>query len=299
MNTRTEDIFQNTKNRIEFFVWPNDCSGEINIQTEILENPKMKNFYGLGDSSRIEANWAAQLKTGKFAHSQILGSLWNTSIKNGKTVASYLPMEYKIYNAAIFPHSESEAVSHKLRNIIRVSSVGGIVSTKDNFFLLQKRGGKVSGGAGLIDSGAAGFCPVNKALQLDFDGAMKEKLERELGIRDKEILSLKQTALFSSLGYEFTGMISYLVKVRMNLEDIKRRINPEYVKEIIGLKEEDISNFIIEHYCVKKDLINDGCASLLSAFDFSRFEFTVKEIQSRGRKIHFGKLSDGIFYNIH
>ncbi|MEK6850239.1 MAG: hypothetical protein AABX85_01550 [Nanoarchaeota archaeon] len=280
------------KQKIEFFAWPND-KGITRIDAGLIRHTRLEEFYDDNDTEKIDSNWQAQLAAGNFRNLP-MGSLWNTRQENSRIVASYLPTEYKVYNAVAFPHNSNNPPSYRLRSLMRISSVGGVIFTSDDKILMQKRAEGVTA-AGLIDSVVAGFCVSNDKNKLDFDCAIKEKLKREAVIDQKEVSSLEQRSLFSSIGYDFSGMIGYLVKTTLSSQEIALRANKKYIGSIYALKKNEIFDFIARHYIKEQDMTGDGCAVLLSCLEQSEFEDVVEEIKSRGAKIQFGQLSEGKF----
>jgi len=281
----------NSRSNIEFFAWRD--KQETQIDTSVVQSPVLSDFYGDGDRERIERNWKTQLENG-FKFSNSVGSLYSTRRENGKVAGIYLPTEYLVYNAVAFPHSESEVLSEDFRKRMRVSSVGGVVITADEKTLVQKRAEGMSA-AGLYDSAAAGFCPLNTEGQLDFNAAVREKLKRELKVEEEHIGSLHRTGLWSSMGYDFSGMVGYVVSVNLTFEQIVAGMNQKYVGGMHGLEKKDVPGFIMDHYTGTRDLISDGCASLLCSLDRDSFDGLVKEINERGRNIAKGTLLKGQF----
>lgn len=281
------------KRRIEFFAWPNDKEG-VKIDAGLIRHTRLEEFYEDGDIGKIDSNWQAQLMTGNFRNSLPMGSLWNAIQEKNRTIASYLPTDYKVYNAVAFPHHSSIPLSDRLRSLMRVSAVGGVILTSDDKILMQRRAEGVTA-AGMIDSGVAGFCTSNDENGLDFNSAIKEKLKREVALEKKELISLEQRALFSSRGYDFSGMVAYLIRTTLPSEEVVRRANKKYVGNIYALKKDEILNFVTTHYIEKQDMLEDGCAALLSCLEQFEFEDTVKKIKNHDADIQFGQLSKGRF----
>ena len=280
------------KQKIEFFAWPD--SGSIKIDAGLERHTQLSEFYQTGDEEKIVDNWDSQLKTGKFSYSAMVGSLWNVRKDNGVVIASYLPTKYHVYNAVACPHKSSKSLSNKLRELMRVSSIGGVILTLDDKVLVQRRSTNVFAG-GLLDSGVAGFSKVDEECRLNFDSAVFEKLERELDIFPKDVSLLCQTSLHSSMGHDYSGMIGYLIKVNMEFEKIKDKLNEKYIDNILPTSINQIPEFLFEHYVKREDMIGDGCALLLSILEPNAFMTTVQELKRRGKNIDFGILQEGKF----
>ncbi|MEK6812731.1 MAG: hypothetical protein AABX86_01295, partial [Nanoarchaeota archaeon] len=75
----------------------------------------------------------------------------------------------------------------------------------------------------------------------------------------------------SSLKY-FTGALDFRVEVDLTAEQVKARFNRDLVAHAHFFHKEELSNFIIEHYLKKKDLIEEGCANFLADLSKEKFE---------------------------
>ncbi len=225
------------------------------------------------------------------SESREYATLWDT--KEG--VLIYHKTSYKEYFGVTRAKSLGFKIRPGLYSQMRISSVGAALFTKDNKVCLQRRQEGLLA-AGYLDSSAAGLCKVQDQ-KLDFEGAIREKLSRELRINNKSIKSIIQSGAHSSSDY-CSGMITYVVHTNLSFNEIKKQTNKEYVSEIIDVNLEDLPEFIINHYIKKEDLIGDGCATLLRSLEEPVFKSTVQEINKTSSRILLGTLTQGKFIKI-
>ena len=227
--------------------------------------------------------------------------------KSNSLLLNFGLTDYSVYSAIAFPFNKDEIkISEHLKNKMKISSVGGIVITKDNYVFMQIRPEELISN-GTIDSTASGVCYVKKALRLssglldaqeavklldikknslDFISSMKEKIDRELnGLKGYK---LQPCAFFSSLGGEnvinkkiggvFTGcysaMMSFKIIINKNKEDFLKTLGKTESK-LISIHMKDIEKFILKH---QTSFCADGLSALISILDQERFNKIVSII---------------------
>ncbi len=224
----------------------------------------------------------------RLSESREYATLWNTT----KGVLTYHKTSYKEY----FGITRADSLGFKIRPVLtsqmRISSVGSAVVTKDKKVCIQRRQKGLLAG-GYFDSGAAGLCKVSEG-KLDFEMAIREKLQRELGINNENIESLVQTGVHTSTDY-CSGMVTYAINTNLTFNNLKNQANKEYVNELIGIDLDKLPEFVVYHYNKRKEMVGDGCATLLEAIENPLRKKVIDEINKKTPKIFFGTLTEGKF----
>jgi hypothetical protein len=231
-----------------------------------------------GEGDLIERLWE---KRPEGRYNGALATLWHADPPR----YDYIETDYMTYHALAGHPGEFEGVP---RERLRISSVGGAVITGDGKVCVQERPeGYLA--AGLWDSAAAGFCTVSDG-KLDFEAAIRSKLERELGLGARDLESITPTAVFSSSDY-CSGMVGYKVHTQHTFHEVQGRRRDS--GELYAVELQDLSCFIVDTYAGKRRLIGDGCAVLLSILPDQEFRAAVGSINRLGRPVAQGVIEEG------
>jgi len=261
--------------------------GEVNVKLE-------GDFYediSDEDKKKIDKKWKEikeELGSKVYSSPGSLGVLWGA--KNKDFV--YKGADFKL-NAVVAKTYEKRIVSDFIYRKTLVPVVGCALKLKSGEFIIQKRSKEMWFVPNVLDSSVAGYVnPTSSGL--DFQEALYEKLERELGVNRAEVKDLRLTNVHSSRG-DHSAAFSFVASCDLTREDILKGLNEKYVSDVEFVHEKDVKEFIIERYGKKGDLIGEGAAVLLTTLKNSDFLEAVSVLKKLGKSIEFGSVISGDF----
>ena len=182
---------------------------------------------------------------------------------------------------------------------MRIGAVGAALKLVDGNVFVHKRSPNVTHAKNMIDSSVAGLAHYDQSIEkLNFQKSLLEKLHRELKINDSEVKSVTFTGVHSSYDPDFSGMVDFALESNLEKGHIEERIDRSYFSEHYFVPSHNLSDFIIDHFAIREDMIGDGCATLLASLDHTTFIQTVDKIREYHRAgdiIDFGRLENGFF----
>ncbi len=241
------------------------------------------------EKAEIDKNWALLEKQGLFSKPAGIGSLVDATNPNNLL---YRPADFKTF-AVLFKTASKKTFRKKLYSEMRTSCLGVAIILADETVVVQKRAKTLFACPGMWDSSVAGYCHNEKG-KLDFLKAVYEKLARELNILTEDVKQIHFSGIHNSSAPELTGSATFNAFVNLSKTEIKRRANAKYVAELKFVHIRNIPRFCYEHFVEKKDIVGDGCATLLRALSDKEFKRAVEMINSKGKRIMFGTLKNGI-----
>ncbi len=247
-----------------------------------------------GDRTAIDTIWKnLQSERGARVYSKP-GGLGTLHSCRGNILV-YLPTEFKAYLATTVT-SDARTLSGELYEQMRISAVGAAVRLVDSSVFVHRRSSYVTHVPNMIDSSVGGFAHVNERGVPDFERALSEKLSRELHISPDEIRRVTLTSVHSSREPDFSGMCDFVVETSVTRADLERRIDRAYFAEHFIVEPNEIPSFILEHYVRKRDMVPEGCATLLSSLEYPLFLETVDLLRHHDARISFGNIINGSFF---
>ncbi len=250
-------------------------------------------FFSGTDNEAIEQVWSNLLSErggNVFSKPAGLGNLYNAEF----THLDYTTTDFRTY-IGVSLTAEKRTLSPELYDEMRVSAVGGAVRLTDGQFFVHRRPANATHVPNMLDSSVAGFCYTNGTGGLQVEKCLLEKLSRELHIQPNEIESMGLTDVHSSREPDFSGMMSFAIRARLDSREVKERIDGKYSGEFHFIPEEQLVDFVVDHFAVQKDMLGDGAAALLSYFPRPVFTDAVRRINKKEISIRFGDLQDGVF----
>ncbi len=212
------------------------------------------------------------------------------------SVLTFRPTDFMTYVATSRSHAR-RSLSKQVYDNMRVSAVGGTLKLADSLVFIHRRSSNVTHAADKLDSSIAGLAHINEDGKIDFRKALFEKLQRELKIKEGEIKNLAVTGVHSSYDPDFSGMVDFAVETNLHARDIEERIDKSYFGEHFFVPNDKLANFVFEHYAIEKDMIGDGCATILASLDHNVFLGIVEKIRRQldNGIIQFGRLENGLY----
>ena len=245
------------------------------------------------DRAVIDTVWKnVQRERGEAVYSKpgSLGTLYNCH--GGMLV--YRPTDFKTRLAIGLTFSK-RTLSASVYEQMRVSCVNAVVRLADGSVFVHRRSSLVTHVPNMLDASVGGFADVNEQGILDFEGALYEKLRRELKISDEEVGSAMLASVHSSREPDFSGMCDFVVDTNLSVNDLERRIDRSYFAEYFVVSSDELPQFIIDHYLHRGDMAPEGCATLLSSLEYHMFLEAVDHLTAAGANIRFGHIKNGIF----
>ena len=280
---------------IRFFYKPEKPVDYIKLEARVGGNDFSEVFTDR-DKYVVEKNWEKlRVERGDkvFSKPGGLGSLLDTK----DNVFTYKPTEFKAYIATTQTYQD-RLLSPQVYDRMRVSAVGAVLKLADGNVFIHKRSSNVTHAGNMIDSSVAGLAHYDHEIgSINFRKSLFEKLRRELKIKDDEIKSIAFTGVHSSYDPDFSGMVDFAVETNLHARDIEERIDKSYFGEHFFVPNDKLANFVFEHYAIEKDMIGDGCATILASLDHNVFLGIVEKIRRQldNGIIQFGRLENGLF----
>jgi hypothetical protein len=222
-----------------------------------------------------------------------LGSLYDTT-----SALFFNRSEFKVYLAVSDP-ANRKRISPYLIDESRSSSVGSVIQTIDDYFIVQRRGKEVANASYRLDSSASGMANL-KDLRIKFKDIIEKKAIDELKLSNSDFIDFEYTGVHRGLDFT-SSQVSFYGKVGMEFEEIKRAVDPEYTGDysriagVYGIKSKDLQSFLIDNANEDRGFIDDGLATFMRVLDEDSFFHVAKELVKRGRNIKFGDLVKGEF----
>ena len=216
-----------------------------------------------------------------------LGNFWDT-----QGALSFIGINFRHYDVISATISlPQRPLSENLYDLSRASSVGVALYTSDKKLVVQRRGDNILA-AGLLDCSAAGMCNLKEG-DLEFEEFLRVRMETELGLKRSDLIEVSPTNVHDAYGYG-GNMVSYKARTHLSFPELKERIDPLLVNELVPINESELLDFIVESFSTG-ELIGDGWATFLSSLEEPAYKRTVQALRVRGCKISFGELVDGQF----
>jgi hypothetical protein len=236
------------------------------------------------DPEKIQKNWESRT-TGNpdlFSDPKARGNMVTASPSG----VIFQFTDYAAYSAVV----HTAAMSANAYRDMRIASIGAVVQLSTGKYVATKREGATHAN-NMGSASCAGVADIKEG-KPDFEAALYKRLEEVLGIKRERVEEVGIVSVHSAGRPDFSGMIGYHVKVDAKAADLKRN----GAKKL--LRPDEISEFVIEHFGVNKDMNADGAMCLMNALGTEEFEETVLSLKARSntkRDIVHGRLYDGDF----
>ena len=238
------------------------------------------------ERQHIEQLWPSAVERGAYSTPGALGSLWDSS---NPTDLRFRPTDYKSYFAACASRDV------RLHEAMRVSSVAAAVRTRDEKYVIHRRPTTATHLPSVLDCSAAGLCHAGADGRLDFVGALREKLRRELSIDTPQVEAIHGTGIHSAPHPSWSGMITFLVEANATFDELRAGANPKFAQDLAAIEETQLLDYVVDHLCRRGDLLADGAATLLAAMPHVEFVEAVTAVRNAGATVYFGRICDGRF----
>jgi hypothetical protein len=196
----------------------------------------------------------------------------------------YQTTDYEAYSAVV----GTNAMTANAYRDMRIASIGAAVQLRTGDIVSTFREG-TSHASNLWSPSCAGVADIKDG-KPDFEAALYRRLKDVLGIDRERVKKVGIVSVHAAGKPDYSGMIGYVVEVDAIKRNIKFKGRIEYVKP------DAMSDFVIEHFGVRKDMNSDGAMCLMNVLEEGEFTETVKALQRRNntqREINSGRLIDG------
>ncbi|MAE13136.1 hypothetical protein CMO92_01100 [Candidatus Woesearchaeota archaeon] len=261
-----------------------DIQIENTLFTDALTEEERQQIGEFWNQIKEQARQAG--KNPPFSKPNGLGTLFDTTDS-----ITYNQTQFKEY---LFVSRNPEALPPEKRNRMKVSSVGATVWSKEGYTIVHRRHKDADHVPNVYDASVAGLCQ-NTNRTLNFDSALTEKLERELGITHNHIEDISPTSLHSCGSPDFSGMFTYSIQTNLSLSEIAEKALERWGPHFVILPPDEIPDFVIDNYGTGPACL-DGAVTLAAAISTTYYQRTLDGLKEKGRTIASGYLEDGTFY---
>ena len=268
--------------RIEFYQVDDDPR-ELVSKVKYDTSRSLADLFLQKEHAVMDQFWSER---GKDLWDNPLGNLWDT-----QDSITYIDTRFRFYDALGSTNSlQDKPFREELYEKSRAASVGIAVTTRDGYVVVQRRSLGSLLAPDKLDSSAAGMV-VAKEEELDFNGIAIAKTCKELAVHESQV-SLVATGIHSSSDH-CSSMITY--KGTVNVPFSELGAGEKWVGELIAVKEDELSDYIVEHFANTQELIGDGAATLLRSLDDEKFVKAIMALREKGCDLVAGTLVDGSF----